>query len=154
MGKVMETSVSPEMVSSLGSPYFTAFGFSPSVCTSSALLADVYKRQPLVWLTFVLLGRDMEMSCDEAVMKKLGETGRADYSASLLRLATGRKIIAGAPLAFGEGDTRDRVVNVLKWRRPRLWAVLAGAAVCAAVIAACAVNPPDRPADSLSLIHI
>ena len=103
---------------------------------------------PLVWLTFVLLGRDMEMSCDEAVMKKLGETVRADYSASLLRLATGRKIIAGAPLAFGEGDTRDRVVNVLKWKRPRLWAVLAGAAVCAAVIAACAVNPPDSPADS------
>ena len=103
---------------------------------------------PLVWLTFVLLGRDMEMSCDEAVMRKLGETVRADYSASLLRLATGRKIIAGAPLAFGEGDTRDRVVNVLKWKRPRLWAVLAGAAVCAAVIAACAVNPPDSPADS------
>lgn len=62
---------------------------------------------PLVWLMFVLLGRDMEMSCDEAVMKKLGEAVRADYSASLLRLATGRKIIAGAPLAFGEGDTRD-----------------------------------------------
>lgn len=96
---------------------------------------------PLVWLMFVLLGRDMEMSCDEAVMKKLGEAVRADYSASLLRLATGRKIIAGAPLAFGEGDTRDRVKNVLRWKRPRLWAVLAGAAVCAAVIVACAVNP-------------
>ncbi|MHA5218766.1 M56 family metallopeptidase [Dysosmobacter sp. Phy] len=98
---------------------------------------------PLVWLMFVLLGRDMEMSCDEAVMRKLGEAVRADYSASLLRLATGRKIIAGAPLAFGEGDTRDRVVNVLKWKRPRLWAVLAGAVVCAAVIAACAVNPGE-----------
>ena len=103
---------------------------------------------PLVWLMFVLLGRDMEMSCDEAVVRKLGEAVRADYSASLLRLATGRKIIAGAPLAFGEGDTRDRVVNVLKWKRPRLWAVLAGAAVCAVVIAACAVNPPDSPEDS------
>lgn len=101
---------------------------------------------PLVWLMFVLLGRDMEMSCDEAVMRKLGETVRADYSASLLRLATGRKIIAGAPLAFGEGDTRDRVVNVLKWKRPRLWAVLAGAAACAAVIVACAVNPGVRTA--------
>lgn len=103
---------------------------------------------PLVWLAFTLLGKDMEMSCDEAVMKKLGEDVRADYSASLLSLSTGRRIIAGAPLAFGEGDTRDRVVNVLKWKRPRLWAVLAGAAVCAAVIAACAVNPPDSPADS------
>ena len=98
---------------------------------------------PLVWLMFVLLGRDMEMSCDEAVMKRLGEAVRADYSASLLRLATGRKIIAGAPLAFGEGDTRDRVKNVLQWKRPRLWGVLAGAAVCAVVIAACAVNPNE-----------
>ena len=98
---------------------------------------------PLVWLMFVLLGKDMEMSCDEAVMRKLGEAVRADYSASLLRLATGRKTITGAPLAFGEGDTRDRVVNVLKWKRPRLWAVLAGAAACAVVIAACAVNPNE-----------
>ena len=96
---------------------------------------------PLVWLMFVLLGKDMEMSCDEAVMKLLGEDVRAAYSASLLRLATGRKIIAGAPLAFGEGDTRERVKNVLKWKRPRLWAVLAGVVVCVAVIAACAVNP-------------
>ena len=96
---------------------------------------------PLVWLMFVLLGRDMEMSCDEAVMKKLGEAVRADYSASLLRLATGRHFPAGVPLAFGEGDTRERVKNVLRWKEPRLWAVLAGAAVCTVVIAACAVNP-------------
>lgn len=96
---------------------------------------------PLVWLSFVLLGKDMEMSCDEAVMKRLGEDVRADYSASLLRLATGQKIIASTPLAFGEGDTRDRVKNVLKWKRPQLWAVLSGAAVCAVVISACAVNP-------------
>ena len=108
---------------------------------------------PLVWLMFVLLGRDMEMSCDEAVMRKLGEDVRADYSASLLRLATGRKIIAGAPLAFGEGDTRDRVVNVLKWKQPRLWAVLAGAAVCAVVIAACAVNPGVRTAGEYASVE-
>lgn len=100
---------------------------------------------PLVWLSFTLLGKDMEMSCDEAVMKKLGEHVRSDYSASLLSLATGRRIIAGAPLAFGEGDTRERVKNVLAWKRPRLWAVLAGAAVCAAVIAACAMNPAADP---------
>ena len=98
---------------------------------------------PLVWIAFVLLGRDMEMSCDEAVMKRLGDDVRADYSESLLRLATGRRIIAGTPLAFGEGDTRDRVKNVLRWKKPRLWAVLAGAVVCAVVIAACAVNPKE-----------
>ena len=98
---------------------------------------------PLVWLAFVLLGRDMEMSCDEAVLKKLGESVRADYSASLLSLATGRRIIAGTPLAFGEGDTGSRVKNVLRWRRPRTGLVLLAAAVCVAVIAACAANPRE-----------
>ena len=59
---------------------------------------------PLVWLAFVLSGRDMEMSCDEAVVGKLGEGIRADYSASLLRMSAHRRF-CGGPLAFGEGDT-------------------------------------------------
>ena len=96
---------------------------------------------PLAWVFFTLLGRDMEMSCDEAVVRRLGAEARGDYSATLLSLATGRRIIAGAPLAFGEGDTGERVRNVLRWRRPRLWLVLAGAVVCLAVMAACAANP-------------
>ena len=96
---------------------------------------------PLVWLAFSLAGRDMEMSCDEAVIKKLGSHIRADYSASLLRLATGRKIIAGTPLAFGEGDTKGRVINMAKWRKPKLWVSIACAILCVAVLVACAVNP-------------
>ena len=103
---------------------------------------------PLVWAAFLLMGRDMEMSCDEAVMKKLGEGVRADYSASLLALATGRRILAGAPLAFGEGDAGSRVRNVLKWKRPKGWAVLLGAAACVAVIAACAANPAAEPEEA------
>lgn len=99
---------------------------------------------PLVWLMFVLLGRDMEMSCDEAVMKKLGEAVRADYSASLLRLATGRKIIAGAPLAFGEGDTRDRVKNVLRWKEPKLWLVILSAAVVVVLAVVCGTNADNK----------
>ena len=96
---------------------------------------------PLVWLSFLLMGRDMEMSCDEAVLRQLGEDARADYSASLLSLATGRRIIAGAPLAFGEGDTGSRIRNVLRWRRPRLRLAVPAAVICAAAIAACAANP-------------
>ena len=103
---------------------------------------------PLVWLMFILLGRDMEMSCDEAVMRKLGEAVRADYSASLLRLATGRKIIAGAPLAFGEGDTRDRVVNVLRWKEPKLWLVILSVAVVVVLVVVCGTN-----ADSKSTVN-
>ena len=60
---------------------------------------------PLVWLAFLLFSKDMEMSCDEAVVKKLGEDVRADYSASLLNLATNNAIMFGMPLAFGEEET-------------------------------------------------
>ncbi|MGM9607048.1 MAG: M56 family metallopeptidase [Oscillospiraceae bacterium] len=96
---------------------------------------------PLVWVAFVLSGKDMEMSCDEAVLRKMGEDIRADYSQSLLNLATGRRVIAGTPLAFGEGDTKSRVKNALKWKRPAVWVVLLAVIVCAAVIFICALNP-------------
>lgn len=78
------------------------------------LALTVHWFNPLVWLAFVLAGRDMEMSCDEAVIRTLGSDVRADYSASLLTLATGRRIIAGTPLAFGEGDTKGRINNLSK----------------------------------------
>ena len=99
---------------------------------------------PLVWVAFALSGKDMEMSCDEAVIEKLGPKIRADYSASLLRLATGHRIIAGTPLAFGEGDTKGRVLNMAKWKRPRFWVVLCAAIVCIGVLVACAVNPVEK----------
>ena len=96
---------------------------------------------PLVWAAFILAGKDMEMSCDEAVIRKMGSQIRADYSASLLRLATHKKIIAGMPLAFGEGDTKGRVMNMAKWKKPKLWVCIICFALCAAVLVACAVNP-------------
>ena len=99
---------------------------------------------PLVWAAFILAGRDMEMSCDEAVIWKMGTQIRADYSASLLRLATHKKIIAGMLLAFGEGDTKGRVMNMAKWRKPKLWVSIVCAVVCIAVLAACAVNPIQK----------
>ncbi len=96
---------------------------------------------PLVWAAFILAGKDMEMSCDEAVIRKMGSQIRADYSASLLRLATHKKIIAGMPLAFGEGDTKGRVMNMAKWKKPRLWVSLICLLLCATILVACAVNP-------------
>lgn len=76
---------------------------------------------PLVWLAFVLSGKDMEMSCDEAIMQKMSADIRAEYSQSLLRFATGRQYITATPLAFGEGDTKDRVKNVMNYKSPMLW---------------------------------
>lgn len=98
----------------------------------------------LVWVAFVLAGKDMEMSCDEAVIRQLGPQIRGDYSASLLRLATGKKKIAVTPLAFGQGDTKGRVLNMAKWKKPKVWVSLLCFLVCAAVFAACAVNPKEK----------
>ena len=100
---------------------------------------------PLVWAAFLLAGKDMEMSCDEAVIRQLGPQIRADYSASLLRMTTHRKRIAGMPLAFGEGDTKGRVMNMAKWKKPKLWVSLVCLVLCAAVLVACAVNPAKQP---------
>lgn len=89
----------------------------------SFLALCVHWFNPLVWAAFILAGKDMEMSCDEAVVRELGEDIRADYSASLLSLATGRRIVAGMPLAFGEGDTGGRIRNLLNWKRPQPWII-------------------------------
>lgn len=100
---------------------------------------------PLVWLAFLLSGKDMEMSCDEAVVKKMGEGIRADYSASLLNLATGRRVIAGTPLAFGEGDTGKRIENLARWKKPARWIIVAAAAVVVLMVVVCGTNSRVKP---------
>ncbi len=99
---------------------------------------------PLVWAAFFLAGKDMEMSCDEAVIRKLGPDIRADYAQTLLRLATHKRIIAGTPLAFGEGDTKGRVINMANWKKPKTWVVLVSILLCIAVLFLCAVNPGEE----------
>ena len=96
---------------------------------------------PLVWVAFILAGKDMEMSCDEAVIRKVGSDVRADYSASLLTLATGRRIIAGTPLAFGEGDTKGRIHNLSKWKKPAVWIVILSVILCV-ILAVCLMTNP------------
>lgn len=99
---------------------------------------------PFVWVAFILSGKDLEMSCDEAVIKRLGEGIRADYSASLLSLATGRRIIAGTPLAFGEGDTKGRINNMAKWKQPKKWVSIVSFILCFCILTACAANPTQN----------
>ncbi|SNS47639.1 Signal transducer regulating beta-lactamase production, contains metallopeptidase domain [Anaerovirgula multivorans] len=96
---------------------------------------------PLVWIAFTLTIKDMEMSCDESVMKRLGANIREEYSASLLSLASGRKIIAGTPLAFGEGDTKSRIKNLIYYKKPALWVMLAALVAVATIFIAFASNP-------------
>ena len=103
---------------------------------------------PLVWVAFILASKDMEMSCDEAVIRKVGGDVRADYSASLLTLATGRHIIAGTPLAFGEGDTKGRINNLSKWKKPAVWAVLIAVIACI-VLAICLLTNPNHERETM-----
>lgn len=109
---------------------------------------------PLVWLAFCLAGKDMEMSCDEAVIKRLGEHIRADYSQALLRLATHKRIVSGMPLAFGEGDTKGRVRNMAKWKKPKVWVSVLCAGLCLVILAACALNPKqeEKPREEMTTI--
>ena len=99
---------------------------------------------PLVWVAFILASKDMEMSCDEAVIRKIGGDVRADYSASLLTLATGRRIIAGTPLAFGEGDTKGRINNLSKWKKPAAWVVLIAVVACVVLAISLLTNPAAK----------
>ena len=106
------------------------------------LALSIHWFNPLVWVAFILASKDMEMSCDEAVIGKIGSDVRANYSASLLTLATGRRIIAGTPLAFGEGDTKSRIRNLANWRKPAFWVVLIAMVACIA-LAVCLLIDPD-----------
>ncbi len=96
---------------------------------------------PLVWIAFTTASKDMEMSCDEAVVKKMGDGVLADYTASLLSLATGKHFVAGIPLAFGESDTKERIHNLANWKKPTVWVILLGTVVCI-VTAICLLTNP------------
>lgn len=110
-----------------GDHVFKALGF---------LALMIHWFNPLVWVAFVLASRDMEMSCDEAVIHKFSEDVRADYSASLLNLATGHRLFAGTPLAFGEGNPTGRVRNLANWKKPKRWIILICVLLCV-VLAVC-----------------
>jgi len=84
------------------------------------LAVAVHWFNPLVWLAFHLSRKDMEMSCDETVLRRIGRDVRTDYSTSLLRISTGGKLPAG-PLAFGCGNLETRIENVLSYHKPARW---------------------------------
>ncbi len=96
---------------------------------------------PLVWLAFALSGKDMEMSCDEAVMKKAGRDIRSEYAQSLLSFVVGRKRMEGMPLAFGESDTKSRIKNVMNYKKPGVIIVVIAALACV-IAAVCFVTNP------------
>ncbi len=95
---------------------------------------------PFAWLAFHLSSKDMEMSCDEAVMNRMDLDVRKDYCTSLLALSTGKRYITPVPLTFAEGVTKNRIQNVLKWRKPKRWVIIASVAVCVVAAIGCVTN--------------
>lgn len=98
---------------------------------------------PLVWLTFRQSGRDMEMCCDEAVIQELGPQVRADYSACLLRFSTKGSLHFSAPLAFGEGDAKERIENIMTPRKKLPLAAAAAICLCLLLTACLGANPQN-----------
>ena len=82
------------------------------------LLLAVYWFHPLMWVAYILLCRDIELACDEAVIREMGPSARADYSQALLRCSTHKSTISACPLAFGETGIRQRIRSVLNYKKP------------------------------------
>lgn len=105
------------------------------------LILSIHWFNPLVWLAFRLMNMDMELSCDERVLKVMDEDIKKPYASSLLSLATERHILNGSPLAFGEGNVRERIINVLNYKKPRFWVTVFSIIIVATVGIGLMVNP-------------
>lgn len=105
------------------------------------LLLAVHWFNPLMWLAYVLLCRDIELACDEKVIKELDHEQRADYTQALLTCSVNRRMIAACPLAFGEVGVKERVKSVMNYRKPAFWIVVLAVAACG-VVAVCFLTDP------------
>lgn len=110
------------------------------------LLLALHWFNPLMWLGYVLLCRDIELACDEKVIKKLNTEQKADYSQALLTCSVNRRVIAACPLAFGEVGVRNRVKSVLNYKKPAFW-IIAIAIVASIVVAVCFLTNPKQDAE-------
>lgn len=107
-----------------------------------ALLA-VYWFNPVLWLAYTLLCRDIELACDERVIRTMDESAAKTYSTVLLACSMPRKAVITCPLAFGEVGVKERVRNALHYKKPAFWVVAASVAVCV-VVAVCFLTDPPR----------
>ncbi|MDD4170533.1 MAG: M56 family metallopeptidase, partial [Desulfotomaculaceae bacterium] len=100
------------------------------------------KFNPLMWLSFALMNRDMEMSCDESVLHKMNPDAKGGYSSSLLALSVKRNgLFAANPLAFGESHVKARIKNVLNYKKPEFWVIVLAVMATAVLIVAFTTNP-------------
>ena len=115
-----------------------------------ALLA-VYWFNPVLWLAYTLLCRDIELACDERVIRTMDESAVKTYSTVLLACSMPRKAVITCPLAFGEVGVKERVRNALHYKKPAFWVVAASVAVCV-VVAVCFLTNPRTDTDAAGLV--
>ena len=115
-----------------------------------ALLA-VYWFNPVLWLAYTLLCRDIELACDERVIRTMDESAVKTYSTVLLACSMPRKAVITCPLAFGEVGVKERVRNALHYKKPAFWVVAASVAVCV-IVAVCFLTNPPTDTDAAGLV--
>ena len=114
------------------------------------LLLTIHWFNPLMWLAYVLLCRDIELACDEKVIKGLSNEQRADYTQALVACSVNRRMIAACPLAFGEVGVKERVKSVMNYKKPAFWVIIA-VIVCVGV-AVCFLTNPKQDRYTLRIV--
>lgn len=110
------------------------------------ILLTVYWFNPFIWIAYGLLCKDIELSCDEKVMKNIGEDKKKQYSKVLLEYSVSKKVINACPLAFGQVAVKQRIKNVLNYKKPAFWIVILSVIVCI-VVAVCFMTSPKESAN-------
>ena len=109
------------------------------------LLLTVYWFNPVLWVAYILLCRDIELACDEKVIKNMGEEIKKPYSNALINCSVPRKMIAACPLAFGETGVKGRIKSVLSYKKPAFGIIALAVALCIAVAVCFLTNPEETP---------
>ena len=104
-------------------------------------ILSIHWFNPVMWLAYAIFCRDIEMCCDEKVVRSLLPEQRADYSTALLTCGSGRRRIAPCPLAFGEASIKGRIKAVLQYKKPALWILIAAVVLCVAIAVCFLTNP-------------
>ena len=108
------------------------------------LILSVYWFNPLIWVAYILLCRDIEAACDEKVIREMQESDRRMYSTALLHCSAKRPIISACPLAFGEVSVKERIQNVMNYKKPAFWIICIAVVLCL-VLALCFLTNPKDP---------
>ena len=115
------------------------------------LLLTIHWFNPLMWMAYVLLCRDIELACDEKVIKELGNEQRGDYTQALVACSVNRRMIAACPLTFGEVGVKERVKSVMNYKKPALWVIIIAVIVCVGV-AVCFLTNPKQDSYTLRIV--